>query len=76
MFNTMKNAILNDPGTFHFNANRFFRSGKTDDWKAHLSEALANRIDQKTEDQWGALRAPLVPVHNTDASQNQTKLAA
>ena len=75
-FNTMKNAILSNPGTFHFNANRFFRSGRTDDWKAHLSEELANRIDQKTEAQWGALCAPLVPVRNAEASQNETKLAA
>ena len=75
-FNTMKNAILNNPGTFHFNANRFFRSGRTDDWKEQLTEELANLINQKTHAQWGALRAPLVALRMTDDSQNQTKLAA
>ena len=75
-FNTMKNDILTNPGTFHFNANRFFRSGRTDDWKAQLTEELANCIDQKTEAQWGTLRAPLAPVHKTEKSQTQTKLAA
>ena len=37
-FNTMKQAILKNPGTFHFNAERFFRSGRTDDWKDQLPQ--------------------------------------
>lgn len=57
-FNTMKQAILDKPGTFHFNANRFFRSGKTDDWKDHLTPEQAAAIDAKTQTIWGGLLSP------------------
>jgi len=59
-FNTMKQSILKNPGTFHFNAERFFRSGRTDDWKQQLSLLQMSAIDRKTRRTWGHLSAPLV----------------
>ena len=59
-FNTMKQSILKNPGTFHFNAEHFFRSGRTDDWKDHLTQR--NRWPPSTgrpSQQWGALSLPL-----------------
>lgn len=57
-FNTMKAAIQQNPGSFHFNPNRFFRSGRTDDWAEQLSAKDIARIDAKTQQVWGALDAP------------------
>lgn len=51
-FQNMKNKISENPGSFHFNVNTFFRSGKTDDWKKHLSSKNKADIDKKTADCW------------------------
>jgi hypothetical protein len=52
-FQTMKNAIVDNPGSFHFNPNTFFRSGQTTDWENHLSSAAVEAIDNKTRAVWG-----------------------
>ena len=51
-FNTMKKEITENPRSFHFNPNTFFRSGKTDDWKEKLSEEAIQKIDEKTMVIW------------------------
>ncbi len=51
-FNTMKKEITENPRSFHFNPNTFFRSGKTDDWKEKLSEEAIQKIDEKTTVFW------------------------
>lgn len=59
-FNTMKSAIRNNPGSFHFNPDRFFRSGRTDDWAEQLSPHDIQRINTKSLLFWGDLRAPRI----------------
>lgn len=55
-FGTMKQGIIDQPGSFHFNPETFFRSGTTDDWRRHLLPAQAAAIDAKSERVWGAGR--------------------
>lgn len=59
-FNTMKQGIINNPGSFHFNPDKFFRSGRTDDWKEQLTAESVAAINAKTAAKWGApeARAP------------------
>lgn len=57
-FNTMKSAIRQNPGSFHFNPDRFFRSGRTDDWAEQLSPQDIRRIDAKTQQIWNPTLAP------------------
>jgi hypothetical protein len=52
-FETMKQGIRENPGSFHFNPETFFRSGKARDWEAHLSEKAVKAIDAKTRRLWG-----------------------
>jgi hypothetical protein len=54
-FQNMKNKISENPGSFHFNVNTFFRSGKTDDWKKHLSVKNETDIDNKTAIRWNGI---------------------
>ena len=75
-FNTMKQSILKNPGTFHFNAEHFFRSGRTDDWKDQLTTRQVAAIDRKTRQQWGALSAPLVVGRCPKSCPGRTILAA
>ena len=75
-FNTMKQSILKNPGTFHFHAERFFRSGRTDDWKEQLTAQQIAAIDQKTLRQWGALSAPLMVRRCPDSCPGRANLAA
>ena len=75
-FNTMKQSILKNPGTFHFNAEHFFRSGRTDDWKDQLTQRQVAAIDRKTRQQWGALSAPLVVGRCPKSCPGRTILAA
>lgn len=56
-FNTMKEGLLKNPGSFHFNPNQFFRSGRTDDWKEQLSPACIEAINAKTGAKWGSPEA-------------------
>lgn len=51
-FNTMKQGIMENPGSFHFNPNTFFRAGKTNDWETQLSDESIRKIDAKTEAVW------------------------
>jgi hypothetical protein len=74
-FNTMKQAILDKPGTFHFNAHRFFRSGKTDDWKEQLTPQQSAAIDAKTRRVWGSLLAPAFQACSAKCPKH-AKLAA
>jgi hypothetical protein len=52
-FSTMKQGIIENPGSFHFNPQTFFRSGKTEGWKTHLDDDQRSRIDEKSERVWG-----------------------
>ena len=58
----MKKEIIQNPGSFHFNPNTFFRSGKTDDWKEELSAEAILKIDAKTAEIWkgGDTSQPLI----------------
>ena len=51
-FQKMKKDITENPRSFHFNPNTFFRSGKTNDWENHLSEYAIRAIDEKTRKLW------------------------
>lgn len=75
-FNTMKQSILKNPGTFHFNAERFFRSGTTDDWKEQLTPQQVAAIDRKTRRDWGNLSAPLLDHISSSACPHPTNFAA
>ena len=75
-FNTMKESIRNNPGSFHFNPDRFFRSGKTEDWKEQLSEADIAAINAKTAQQWGAMDAPRVSNVGQGPTNGFANLAA
>jgi hypothetical protein len=48
-FDTMKQGIINNPGSFHFNPETFFRSGKTEGWTSHLNDGQCARINEKSE---------------------------
>jgi len=52
-FDAMKEDMTKNPQTFHFKPEVFFRAGTTDDWRNHLTEAEAARIDAKTAQAWG-----------------------
>ena len=56
-FNTMKQCIIKNPGSFHFNPEKFFRSGRTNDWKEQLPAACIAAINLKTAHKWGAADA-------------------
>ena len=74
-FNTMKEAIRKKPGSFHFNPDRFFRSGKTEDWKAQLPAAAIALINAKTAEKWGSAEAIAPQAPHLD-NGDLTKLAA
>lgn len=52
-FHHMKKDISDNPRSFHFNPATFFRAGTTRDWEAHLSDAEAARMDEKSRQIWG-----------------------
>ena len=74
-FNTMKEAIRKKPGSFHFNPDRFFRSGKTQDWKSQLPVEAIAMINAKTAEKWGAAEA-IAPQATQLDNGDLTKLAA
>lgn len=51
-FETMKNRIIEKPGSFHFNPSTFFRAGKINDWEDKLSAESIRKIDEKTMRCW------------------------
>jgi hypothetical protein len=53
-FGTMKQGIIEKPGSFHFNPETFFRSGQTAGWNTHLNDSQRSRIDEKSERIWGS----------------------
>ena len=52
-FNTMKKEITENPQSFHFNPQTFFREGKSYGWMDKLSTEQIEKIDQKTARIWG-----------------------
>lgn len=74
-FKTMKEAIRKKPGSFHFNPDRFFRSGKTEDWKAQMPAEAIALINAKTAEKWGAAEAIAPQASHLD-NGDLTKLAA
>lgn len=65
-FDTMKQGLIEKPGSFHFNPHTFFRAGTTDDWQQHLSPENQEIINQKTLACWGGndLTCPPVYIHS------------
>jgi hypothetical protein len=67
-FSKMKKSITENPGSFHFNPNTFFRSGTTYDWQEKLSSDQINKIDIKSRLLWGHESYPdLSGTHTLDA---------
>lgn len=66
-FETMKQSLIQTPGSFHFNPTTFFRSGTTDDWKQHLNERQQETINEKTRSCWGGdnLSCPQIYVEQS-----------
>ena len=52
-FDTMKQAMTANPGSFHLDPKVYFRAGTTRDWAQHLSNEAVAAIDQKTREVWG-----------------------
>ncbi len=57
-FNKMKKSITENPGSFHFNPNTFFRSGTTYDWQEKLRPEQIYKIDIKSKLLWGHENSP------------------
>ncbi len=52
-FNTMKAEIADNPQSFHFNPQVFFRKGQTDEWRDALPADIVEAIDAKSRRLWG-----------------------
>ncbi|MFZ9943516.1 MAG: sulfotransferase domain-containing protein [Bacteroidia bacterium] len=61
-FDTMKKGIIENPGSFHFNPNTFFRSGTINDWETKLSPESIEAINAKSMEIWGDDRNVVIPV--------------
>ena len=64
-FNAMKQSIIDNPGSFHFDPKKFFRSGTTYDWQEKLSSEQIHRIDEKSKQKWGNVNSPDLSKVNT-----------
>jgi hypothetical protein len=66
-FVTMKKEITDNPRSFHFNPNTFFRSGRTDDWQEILSPESIAQIEAKTIAFWpgGDMEKPVISKNFT-----------
>lgn len=62
VFQTMKQSIIERPGSFHFNPHTFFRAGTTNNWELHLNDQMLAEINAKTLEKWpgGTLAFPKV----------------
>lgn len=52
-FQSMKQEMKENPRSFHFNPDVFFRQGKADGWTDQLRPDLAQRVVEKSERKWG-----------------------
>ena len=52
-FNTMKQTLAENPQSFHFNPNVFFRKGQTNEWQEVLPESVQEAINEKSRRLWG-----------------------
>lgn len=60
-FDSMKQALTANPGSFHLNPSIYFRAGTTDDWRQHLSPAAEARIVAACRQRWaGREQDPLL----------------
>ncbi|MDG2425411.1 MAG: sulfotransferase domain-containing protein [Flavobacteriales bacterium] len=75
-FNTMKQGIQKNPGSFHFDPNTFFRSGKTDDWKELLPDSAVEIIDRKTKMAWGPSGQPEIVQGSANSLLGDSKMIA
>ena len=55
-FQTMKKTISDQPGTFHLDPKIYFRAGKTDDWRRHLSTESNRLLIDTTLERWDGLQ--------------------
>ena len=54
-FQSMKQALSNNPGSFHLNPQIYFRAGTTDDWRQHLSSRAEATIAAAVRQRWAGL---------------------
>jgi len=52
-FDAMKQSITENPQSFHFKPDVFFRKGSTDEWRDALPTAIQDAIDEKSHRLWG-----------------------
>ena len=52
----MKKTISDQPGTFHLDPKIYFRAGKTDDWRSHLSMESNRLLIDTTLELWDGLQ--------------------
>jgi hypothetical protein len=69
-FEAMKSELTENPQSFHLDPKVYFRAGRTDDWRQHLSDLAIESIDAKTRAVWGGdLECP--PWHGARVAGNQ-----
>ena len=54
-FDRMKKEIKENPQTFHFNPDKFFREGKSLGWKESLTKEQQTRIFSKAKEKWSGI---------------------
>ncbi|WP_413441768.1 sulfotransferase domain-containing protein [Synechococcus sp. MIT S1220] len=65
-FQTMKQGITANPGSFHLNPKLYFRAGTTDNWRQHLSPYAEKLVVNAARQQWVDLEEhPLVGPYLT-----------
>ena len=55
-FNRMKKEITENPQTFHFNPEKFFREGKSFGWMESLTKDQQSRICSVAKEKWKGIR--------------------
>ena len=54
-FQTMKQGITANPGSFHLNPKIYFRAGTTDNWRQHLSPGAEALVAKAAREQWAGM---------------------
>ena len=55
-FNRMKKEITENPQTFHFNPEKFFREGKSFGWMESLTKDQQSRICSVAKEKWKGIK--------------------
>ena len=68
-FTTMKRQLSANPGSFHFDPDVFFRAGRCDNWRQHLSARAEALIMAACRRSWaGHAHHPVLAPYLTDAA--------